>query len=148
MTIHPLHADTPRRPVQEAPAADSTARGAPPAPGSTAYDSIWADSGSTALPTQEPEPLERAMMADGKIYVVLAVVLIIWLGLLLYLFRTDRRLNRLEARLDEAAAMDGEARNDAGANAGANAGTGTDGSDDAAPVRAARSLEANLSGDE
>jgi CcmD family protein len=133
--------------VQDAPAADSTARAAQPAPGSTAYDSIWADGGSTTLPTQAPEPLERAMMADGKIYVVLAVVLIIWLGLLVYLFRTDRRLDRLEARFDEEAAMDGDtASADAPRETASDGEAASDGG--AAPARAERSLEANLSRDE
>ena len=41
------------------------------------------------------------MLSSGKIYVVLAVVLIIWVGLLTILFRTDRKIDRLERRLDE-----------------------------------------------
>ena len=40
------------------------------------------------------------MGQDGKIYVVLAVVLLIWIGLLTVLFRTDRKIDRLERRLD------------------------------------------------
>lgn len=64
---------------------------------STAYDSIWAGKN---VPTQQPEGLERVMLADGKIYVVLAVVLIIWFGLLIFLFRTDRKLDRLEREMD------------------------------------------------
>ena len=41
------------------------------------------------------------MLSSGKIYVVLAVVLIIWVGLLTILFRTDRKIDRLERRLDD-----------------------------------------------
>lgn len=54
----------------------------------------------TAQPVAEP--VERAMLADDKLPVVLAVVLVVWAGLLFVLFRTDRRLARVERRLDEA----------------------------------------------
>lgn len=36
------------------------------------------------------------MRSNGKIYVVVAVMLIILFGLLAYLFRLDRRISRLE----------------------------------------------------
>ena len=36
------------------------------------------------------------LKADGKIYVVVGVVLIILIGLLLYVFRLDRKISRLE----------------------------------------------------
>ncbi len=86
MTIHPVQADTSARAPQS----------------STAYDSVWAgaEEPSAAIPTQEQAGLERVMLAEDKIYVVLAVVLIIWLGIALYLFRTDRHIRRLEERLD------------------------------------------------
>ena len=48
------------------------------------------------------EPMERAMLAEDKLPVVLAVVLIVWAGLLLVVFRTDRRLTRVERRLADA----------------------------------------------
>ena len=51
------------------------------------------------VPTQAPDALERVMLAEDKLYVVLAVVLIIWLGLVFFLFRTDRRLAQLERTL-------------------------------------------------
>lgn len=89
MTLHPVSIP------QEAPA-DTTQQ-------STAYDSVWT---GAEVPTKEPAGLERTMVADGKIYVVLAVVLIIWLGLLAFLFRTDRRINRLERQLDHDIAED------------------------------------------
>ena len=63
-------------------------------------DTAWSD--STYVPTAELDALESVMMADGKIYVVLAVVLIIWIGILIYLFRTDARLKRLEENIDSA----------------------------------------------
>ncbi|MFP4228827.1 MAG: CcmD family protein [Salinivenus sp.] len=88
MTVHPLSASDPApplRPQQERP--DS----------STAYDTTWTEQ-SDAQPL---EGLERVMLPDGKIYVVLAVVLIIWLGVVTILYRTDRRIDRLERRLDQ-----------------------------------------------
>jgi CcmD family protein len=87
MTVHPVSASDapPTRPHQQRP-------------DSAAYDSAWAQ---TEMPAAEPYGLETYMTADGKVYVVLAVVLIIWLGLLLLLFRTDRKIDRLERRLDE-----------------------------------------------
>ena len=36
------------------------------------------------------------MRSNGKIYVVVAVMLIILIGLLLYLFRIDRKITKLE----------------------------------------------------
>jgi CcmD family protein len=52
-----------------------------------------------ALTTQPPQGIERVMLAEDKLPVVLAVVLVIWLGLLILLFRTDRRLARIEDEL-------------------------------------------------
>lgn len=65
---------------------------------SAPYDSVWA---GTEVPVQEAEGIEKVMLAEDKLYVVLAVVLIIWIGLLLLIFRTDRRIARLERKLDE-----------------------------------------------
>lgn len=39
-----------------------------------------------------------AMRNDGKIYVVVAVIVIILLGLLIYLFALDKRLKMLEKK--------------------------------------------------
>jgi hypothetical protein len=75
MTIHPLRPD---------------------APAPRAYDSTWAEQPVE----QAPEGLDRLMGQGGKIYVVLAVVLLIWIGLVTVLFRTDRKIDRLERRLD------------------------------------------------
>ncbi len=41
-----------------------------------------------------------AFRADGKIYVVVAIVLIVLAGLILYLFLLDRKLNKLEEMID------------------------------------------------
>jgi CcmD family protein len=63
---------------------------------STAYDSIW-----TAQAAAQPaaSTLERNMLADDKLGVVVVVLSIIWLGLLLYVWRTDAKLARLEQAL-------------------------------------------------
>ena len=56
--------------------------------------------GWTNVPTQQPDGLlETTMMSNGKIYVVLSVVLIIWFGVLFFLYRTERKLARLEKML-------------------------------------------------
>ena len=51
------------------------------------------------LAVRPPEGLERVMLSEDKLPVVFAVVLVIWLGLLLFLFFTDRRLARIEREL-------------------------------------------------
>lgn len=66
---------------------------------STAYDTLW--TGQEDVPVQESMGLERVMLAEDKLFVVLAVVLIIWIGLALMIFRTDRKLDRLERTMDE-----------------------------------------------
>lgn len=42
-----------------------------------------------------------AFRADGKIYVVVAIVLIVLFGLIAYLFMLDRKLTRLERGFQE-----------------------------------------------
>ena len=42
---------------------------------------------------------EQTMLAEDKLFVVLAVVLVIWVGIVILLFRTDRKIDRLERRL-------------------------------------------------
>ncbi|GIV58874.1 MAG: hypothetical protein KatS3mg042_1787 [Rhodothermaceae bacterium] len=78
-------------PVQDAGQTAPPAQAAP-------YDSVWAH---TDLPTQPPTALEQVMLAHDKLYVVLAVVLIIWFGLLFFLYRTDRKLDALERTVEE-----------------------------------------------
>lgn len=58
-------------------------------------------SAAQATTEQPAEGIERVMLAEDKLPVVLAVVMVVWLGVALLLFRTDRRLARLERRLDE-----------------------------------------------
>ena len=64
----------------------------------TAYDSVWAN---PDLPTQAASGLEAVMLSQDKLYVVLAVVLIIWFGLLFFVLRTDRKLDKLERKIGD-----------------------------------------------
>jgi CcmD family protein len=41
------------------------------------------------------------MRADGKIYVVVAIILVILLGLFTYLFLLDRKLNKMDQQLKQ-----------------------------------------------
>ncbi|MEZ4893302.1 MAG: CcmD family protein [Saprospiraceae bacterium] len=41
------------------------------------------------------------MRETGKIYVVVGVILLIFLGIVLYLVRLDRKLTKLESQLNE-----------------------------------------------
>ena len=53
--------------------------------------SVWA----------QTQPEERSMMeSNGKIYVVMAVVLTIMLGIILYMVNLDRKISRLENKKD------------------------------------------------
>ena len=47
-------------------------------------------------PQPEKPQMAELMRSNGKIYVVVAVLLIILSGLFIYLMNTDRRLTRLE----------------------------------------------------
>jgi CcmD family protein len=70
---------------------------------STRYDTIWAQTG---VPTQQPEGLDRVMLAEDKLYVVLAVVLIIWFGITYFILRTDRKLAKLERTIESGITSD------------------------------------------
>lgn len=41
-----------------------------------------------------------AMRSNGKIYVVVAVVLVILIGILIYIFQTDKKLGKLEEEVN------------------------------------------------
>ncbi len=51
-----------------------------------------------ALKAQEKKTVEMAdlMHRDGKIYVVVAVILTIFAGIIIYLVRLDRKISKLE----------------------------------------------------
>lgn len=51
--------------------------------------------------SQNQPEMADSMRADGKIYVVVAIILIVLAGLLLYLFLLDKKLKRLENLLRE-----------------------------------------------
>lgn len=55
-------------------------------------------SGGPAFSQTTPQPVEMAdaMRADGKIYVVVAVILTILAGLILYVISIDRKIGKLE----------------------------------------------------
>ena len=48
---------------------------------------------------QQPVEMADGMRANGKSYVVVAIVLLVLLGLFVYLFRIDRKLKRLEDKM-------------------------------------------------
>ena len=54
-----------------------------------------------ALPAMAQTPVEMAdtMRAEGKIYVVVAIILIVLIGLITYLFLLDRKVKKLEDKL-------------------------------------------------
>jgi hypothetical protein len=51
-----------------------------------------------AQDTISPEGPATGMRSDGKIYVVVAVVVTILAGLILYVVRLDRKISRLEKK--------------------------------------------------
>lgn len=44
--------------------------------------------------------IEAAMLDNDKLFVVLAVVLVIWAGIVLFIYGTDRKISRLERRIE------------------------------------------------
>ncbi len=48
----------------------------------------------------QPE-MADTMRSEGKIYVVVAIILIVLAGMILYLFLLDRKVGKLENRLKE-----------------------------------------------
>jgi hypothetical protein len=59
--------------------------------------------GLTSALAQQAEKVEMAdtMRAEGKIYVVVAMILIVLTGLIIYLISLDRKVTRLEGRLKD-----------------------------------------------
>lgn len=52
-----------------------------------------------AQSTQAEVEMADTMRAQGKIYVIVAIILIVLIGMITYLFTLDRKVTRLEARL-------------------------------------------------
>lgn len=55
---------------------------------------------SVAASAQEVE-MADGMRAEGKIYVVVAILLLILIGLIAYLVMLDRKVSKLEKRISE-----------------------------------------------
>jgi CcmD family protein len=53
------------------------------------------------LSAQEQVPMADTMRSEGKIYVVVAIVLVILLGIGAYLFMMDRKVTRLEKEINK-----------------------------------------------
>ena len=54
---------------------------------------------STIQPVFAQGPvMDTDMVRDGKIYVVVAVLVVIFIGILLFLFRMERRIRKLERK--------------------------------------------------
>jgi hypothetical protein len=60
-------------------------------------------SGILTSPLLFAQQVEMAdtMRSEGKIYVVVSILLLILAGLILYVFLTDRRISRLEKKISE-----------------------------------------------
>lgn len=50
---------------------------------------------------QSDVPMADEMRANGKIYVVVAIVVLILIGLVVYVVVVDRKISRLEKKLDD-----------------------------------------------
>jgi CcmD family protein len=57
--------------------------------------------GYMAAIARQTQPVEMAdfMRSSGKIYVVIATIVIIFIGLAIYLFSIDRRLKKIEKEM-------------------------------------------------
>ncbi len=66
---------------------------------------ILHETGPTSI-LQASSGIEAAMLSNDKLFVVLAVVLIIWAGVALFIFSTDRKLDRLEAEINDREAQE------------------------------------------
>lgn len=53
-----------------------------------------------ALSVQAATPVQDFFQSTGKIYVVFAVILSIFVGIILFLVRIERRINRLENQIN------------------------------------------------
>lgn len=61
----------------------------------------------TLAEAQTPE-MADVMRSEGKIYVVVAIILIVLIGLITYLFLLDRKLTRMEKQLGDKTKLKGD----------------------------------------
>lgn len=75
---------------------------------STATDSVASATSvpTVGVPDAPPVGLEVYLLQQDKLYVVAAVLAVIWIGIALFIARTDRRISRLEKLVDEREAFD------------------------------------------
>ena len=63
--------------------------------------SLWEGTGMGRLFAQEPVEMADGLRADGKIYVVVAVLVTILLGIILFLIMIDRKVSDIEKRINK-----------------------------------------------
>jgi hypothetical protein len=56
---------------------------------------------TAGLCTAQDAPMADTMRSDGKIYVVISVIAVVFISLALFLVYLDRKLSRVERRLRE-----------------------------------------------
>jgi CcmD family protein len=56
---------------------------------------------SPVLQAQQEVEMADALRSEGKIYVVVAILLVIFAGIVAYLFSIDRKVSRLEKRVQD-----------------------------------------------
>ena len=56
---------------------------------------------SFTLAAQSVEPPADFLRSVGKVYVVVAVIVVVFLGLAFYLWSADRRLTKLEKQIED-----------------------------------------------
>ena len=56
---------------------------------------------SPVLQAQQEVEMADALRSEGKIYVVVAILLVIFGGIVAYLFSIDRKVSRLEKRVQD-----------------------------------------------
>lgn len=62
---------------------------------------VWSIFTGPLLFAQQQIEMADTMRSEGKIYVVVAVLLLILAGFLFYLFLMDRKISRLEKKIGE-----------------------------------------------
>jgi hypothetical protein len=67
---------------------------------SAGNNSQKADSTQTSAPKIEEVEMADKFREDGKIYVVVTVVLIILLGMLFYIFTLEKKISRIEKEIN------------------------------------------------